>query len=756
MRRLFGVGDTALDYSFPQTNGITQIRAKNHDTGGSNGGGKSTILEAVFFALTGRTLRHSRRMEDYLHDLSDGDGEVELEYDNIRIVRRIQPAGKKPGIELWVDGVNKTINSSKVETKKLIDQHVGINFETLSNIIVFGQHNLFSFLDAAEGDKREIVENLMNLKEYNVYEERARETYKTTKTALKSLADRHDILTDQTTVQTLLLDEQKTALESHRKKTQVEIDAIDKKIESLPDTLVLRAQWGQFDAAEQKRRDVESQLSTLKESLTNVSTRLNEIGQAKLLATAEKQPILDRVTVIKAKFGRLDEMRAEQLKETVDYEQTKHDIDRQIKQVELGADDAIRAIQPERDWKSFMGNVMDVFTEANRQLDAAKSHKLTNDDVCPTCYGKIDIHNVEGVIRKWEFEVKTQKDAHESVKRSMQTDLERVETERAAVKIKLTETIQSLLGKKRQTDELLKAQIGHIDAHYKLAKTRLDALLSEAQSELATFDQQINDRFNKLTEKANSDRARLQTEEKTARSELASVANARRPQIGLEQIGVITQQRQQMTVDRDTKATSLAMNPYAEIITKLEKIIADLKDKTTAMETEIKDSEDKLPYYEFWAEAYGKEGIKSFIIDKIIPTLNGQIEYWLQTLYQGAIKVAFDKFLEVKMVNSASGNEMMFGLGSGGEQKRVDMAIMLAFRDIMKMSSGKNPNVLFFDEVAESLDEPGVHHLFETIKLTAQESRVFVITHHPVLNGLLDEHERLTFQKKNGAITLVA
>ena len=35
--------------------GLTIIKGKNLDTGGSNGSGKSSIVEAIYFALTGKT-----------------------------------------------------------------------------------------------------------------------------------------------------------------------------------------------------------------------------------------------------------------------------------------------------------------------------------------------------------------------------------------------------------------------------------------------------------------------------------------------------------------------------------------------------------------------------------------------------------------------------------------------------------------------------------------------------------------------------
>ena len=42
------------DYS-----GITVIKGKNLDTGASNGAGKSVLIEAIYFGLTGKTIRKS-------------------------------------------------------------------------------------------------------------------------------------------------------------------------------------------------------------------------------------------------------------------------------------------------------------------------------------------------------------------------------------------------------------------------------------------------------------------------------------------------------------------------------------------------------------------------------------------------------------------------------------------------------------------------------------------------------------------------
>ena len=45
--------------NFKDYRGLTLIKGKNKDTGGSNGSGKSALVEALYFVLTGKTIRKS-------------------------------------------------------------------------------------------------------------------------------------------------------------------------------------------------------------------------------------------------------------------------------------------------------------------------------------------------------------------------------------------------------------------------------------------------------------------------------------------------------------------------------------------------------------------------------------------------------------------------------------------------------------------------------------------------------------------------
>jgi ABC-type Mn2+/Zn2+ transport system ATPase subunit len=80
---------------------------------------------------------------------------------------------------------------------------------------------------------------------------------------------------------------------------------------------------------------------------------------------------------------------------------------------------------------------------------------------------------------------------------------------------------------------------------------------------------------------------------------------------------------------------------------------------------------------------------------------------------------------------------------------------MLAFRQIMKLSTGKDPNIVFFDEVAENIDEEGLQWLYDVLADLAKTCHVYVITHNAGLSNLLKDANKIVLQKQNGSTKLV-
>ena len=105
--------------------------------------------------------------------------------------------------------------------------------------------------------------------------------------------------------------------------------------------------------------------------------------------------------------------------------------------------------------------------------------------------------------------------------------------------------------------------------------------------------------------------------------------------------------------------------------------------------------------------------------------LNGQIEYWMNHLIGGKIRMVFDRYLNVQL-SRESGEPFSYKQGSEGEKKRIDFTISLAFADLMRVSNNTNNNLIFLDEIVDSLDRSGVGRVAKLIRELGKEKIVFL------------------------------
>lgn len=122
-------------------------------------------------------------------------------------------------------------------------------------------------------------------------------------------------------------------------------------------------------------------------------------------------------------------------------------------------------------------------------------------------------------------------------------------------------------------------------------------------------------------------------------------------------------------------------------------------------------------------------GVKAIMIKKIIDSLNSRINYYLLKL-NSPFRVEFDEFFEENF-KAINGQEYCYGSLSGGEAKRVDFAMLFAFRDIRRLQSNVHINITVMDELFDSaLDDSGMFNIMELLKDSTDEC-FLIVTHHP-------------------------
>ena len=159
---------------------------------------------------------------------------------------------------------------------------------------------------------------------------------------------------------------------------------------------------------------------------------------------------------------------------------------------------------------------------------------------------------------------------------------------------------------------------------------------------------------------------------------------------------------------------------------------------------------EKQQYLDFNQQILADGGIKSKIIKQYIPTINKLINKYLAALdffVSFHLDENFDETIKSRHRDSFTYNNF-----SDGQAARIDLALMLAWRDVSKMRNAVNVNLAIFDESDASMDMDG-SSLLTDLFATLDKTNVFVISHKEAMKNKVDNV--LTLDVKNNFTVLV-
>jgi DNA repair exonuclease SbcCD ATPase subunit len=144
--------------SFDKLKGLVVIQGKNKDTGGSNGSGKSALIEAVVWGIFGRTIRKSTE-EALVNLYSKRACVVRITLNENVVIER----GKKPTFLKFFVGEEERTGENALDTQKIIEGYLKTNYKVFLASTIFGQQNNIDFISSTPEDKRIIIKNFLNL-----------------------------------------------------------------------------------------------------------------------------------------------------------------------------------------------------------------------------------------------------------------------------------------------------------------------------------------------------------------------------------------------------------------------------------------------------------------------------------------------------------------------------------------------------------------------------------------------------------------
>jgi DNA repair exonuclease SbcCD ATPase subunit len=145
------------------------------------------------------------------------------------------------------------------------------------------------------------------------------------------------------------------------------------------------------------------------------------------------------------------------------------------------------------------------------------------------------------------------------------------------------------------------------------------------------------------------------------------------------------------------------------------------------------------------------------VLEKYIGYLNSILDSVVPLLFEGAeLKlVVSSKGAGIDLDLKIKGKEIEFKSLSGGERKRLDIAIILAFVRFEIESSGISTNLVVLDEIFDSLDVRGIENVVAVLdSLFPESTAVYIITHNDSLKSTFNSLVKVVKESDNSVLEL--
>jgi DNA repair exonuclease SbcCD ATPase subunit len=243
-------------------------RSPNTLVVGTNGAGKSTMLDALTFALFGKPYRNINK-PTLINSINNKDCVVEVEFrtqnKNYKIVRGIKPTK----FEIYADGelINQEA-ASKDYQEVLEEQILKFNYKSFTQIAIIGSSSFIPFMQLSAADRRTIIEDLLDI----------------------------NIFSSMNTV----VKDKASQLKTRSSEIKIKIDGTMSKIE-MQKKFIADAQKNNKDLIEQKQKEYNEQLDSVKK-LQKDSTLIQKHIDLLLKKVADEKAVKDK----QKKLGQLE------------------------------------------------------------------------------------------------------------------------------------------------------------------------------------------------------------------------------------------------------------------------------------------------------------------------------------------------------------------------------------------------------------------------------------------------------------------
>jgi len=673
---------------------------------GKNGVGKSTIIEAMLFALYGKT--RQELVKDVINRKIGKDCKVSVEFvgDDGEIYKVLRyRAHTTHGDKVYLFKGDKDISCKNTsDTNELIIDYFGMPYVAFVNSTVFSSEFYSNFFSAKNSDRLVVFENILSLKEVSYF-------YAEIKKIIKELNTKKDEVVSKRSVAEGKADYAQKNLDDYSAQAKEKLLELKKQKEEAQKKI---------DEAEKEEKELEFiDVAAEKAKLSN--TTLSEEYEKQI---KEKQKLHDELNSINTfpeeesellvKYGDFDfdENKKKEEKYKTDLETIKTR-ESGIEKAKVQLDGSMEKARTLKSQKE----------SSEKELEKQKKDlEKVKDAICPYCGHEMDAEETAQKREAIDKKIKELEEDIEDFDKQLKEEKLNLEDFKNTYDTLLTDvnTIKENLDKDFVSNsDVIKEKYLNALKH----KTEFDKTYEENCKKQAEL-------FVEITE----------LKEKKSKLELSKYTEEYINSIGdkLTELAKIKTDNNLIITAVNGNVKSAYDKNYVE---KFKAEIEEFKKEVEEIQKEVDALEYDIKHYEYLAECCSNKsgGFKKFFIDEMIPVFNEKINQYLPFFFNDRkIEVKFDKDLNDKLYSD--GEEITFASLSCGQKTRMEIAAAFALFGVSRVFFSNQSGLLIVDELLDrGLDEFGIKASISILEGFAEESKVFVISHNPVVKDNITE-----------------
>lgn len=648
-----------LDVTLPK--GVTLIDGWNADDQTSEGSGKSAVLNAICWGLYGKIPKEAN-VDDVIKE-----GEklcaVSVWFSNQAAVLR----SRNPNtLELHVfdeSGNGRIVKGKDArETQTLIEEFVGLTFETFCQTVYFAQNYTKKFITSNQEEKGKILSEVQNL---SVFDKAGKEVRSLIKLAEESLVK---------------LKHNKELAAKDEELTLRDISA-----EEMKQTLALQQQTQRI---QDLNNQILSQEMLRKSAQDQQAQRVNGLNAQ----VVEAEQVIAGYEVTKAQH-------LEAVSNLV-YDEPKEKALQEVNNQLMSEAGAINAeisgidkLEGKRAAAQAQGNR---YATRYKQLQSERVKNLefiaNPSKDCPTCGTKLETCDTSHA----------------------QLEVENIDKESAEIEAILTELSNEIDTPIPTKDEL----------NAKLVNIRQQRIANDAEIQSI---RSIKDKLNSVaTHLSGLDRNIKAQVDRIAKLK-ASIESESQP------LAFDTTQLEALRMRLETESQPLVFDTTQldALRIKLESARSDAESIASLI------NEKNLHLSRLEVLKNGFKEIKSHVFNSLLNELNARVQKYLTHLFEVPVAVRFtneDMKIETKV--KFDGIDRGLGLLSGGQFRRVSLAVDLALSDVITSRKGSRVDLLILDEYFKDLSEASMEKCLALLENRGQP--VLLIEHNSIFKNIVN------------------